>query len=223
LNQQLQNQGFLPRTLITFPKKRKAMPIPRWKDNDDWLRYQTRLKALIDVPVIIDDYTGEITFRKLPLTDSAYNLWFQEANAYYCDLANDGEQELHGQYMRGAENILRIAGIMAAMEECSSVETSQIANAIRVMAFHMSEWENLYARLRCFRDDILEPFQVWEWMCKRRAQHQITRFHPRDLYKSGPQVCRGDTKRTRAILTELVRRNYLKSVGREFEMRPIGA
>ena len=215
LNKQLQAQGFLPRCLVAFPEPTAIPPYSSKVPSPAWDAFQDQIVRILDIPVDLDDVSGSIIFKTLSLDNDAFVLW-RDCHERYRKLANGTKGTLKPQYLRGAEQVKRLAGNLAAIEGCPSVGSDHVANAAELVAFYIREWEWLDAKMRAYGDHASEAQQLWDWM---RAQPQ-TVFNLRNMYQRGPRIIRGNPNRAREIIGELRERGFVRPSGRDYERRP---
>ena len=222
LNRELEAQGLLPRSLIVFPQP--ALHLPSFesqcpKEEDHLSAFQQRIEEFLDIPVLMDQSSGEIDFRPLTMDRQAFQLWRQLAQGYK-QTAFNRKDGLGPYYERAAEHIRRLAGIIALMDGNDFIESCHIANAERLLTFYMEEWSWMRAKLRAHGDYASQAQELWNWMRSRHDTAGEATFNPTDVNRGGPRICRNNITLTRTLFDELVDRGFLRQEGKLYHMRP---
>ncbi|WP_258660098.1 YfjI family protein [Pseudomonas sp. B21-036] len=117
---------------------------------------------------------------------------------------------------KAAANVLRMAGVMAVVEESTALEEVHIQRASTLMDYYLAENQRLTEqeplnKLRAEADCLLR------WLIKKNWPP----FRLRDLTRNGPRFARKSTRYTFELLLQLVTHNWLNNAGDIFEMRHV--
>lgn len=218
----LAGQGFLSRCLPAFPASTMGTRMYRRRVEDARLsRYEAALDALLALPPTINLLTGELNPRALHLTDAAFDAWVAVHDRYERGLLAEFKS-IAEVANKSAEQVLRLAGVQAALEGSPQVQLSHIERAAALMDWHLGEWQRIHVRLVEHRREVALPKQLLDWLEHRRATTGQATFTLRELYKSGPRLVRGRSQLARELLAELVRRGYVRPDSKGYELRPEG-
>jgi hypothetical protein len=219
-NRTLTGQGFLSRCLPAFPPSLIGSRPYRRRTADARLDlFDGALDALLAVPTDLNLITGELTPRPLPLDDTAFDAWVAVHDRMEADLAGD-YRDIVEVANKGPEQVLRLAGVQAALEGAEQVQVPHIERAAQLVNWYLSEWQRLTVRLVEHRREVALPRQLLDWMRRRRAETGQDVFKLRMIYKSGPRMVRGRSQRAQELMNELLRRGYVRMKGTDYELRP---
>jgi len=123
---------------------------------------------------------------------------------------------------KSPDQILRLAGVRAAMEGSTEISADLIEDAAALVHFYNEEWLGLRGRLEAHRREVTEPLALLDWMRKRREETGASRFNVREISRSGPRMVRNNSGHLRTLMQELQRRGYVRLVGADYELRPEG-
>lgn len=117
---------------------------------------------------------------------------------------------------KAAANVLRMAGVLAMVEESTVLEELHIQRASSLMDYYLAEIQRLTEqeprnKLRAEADCLLR------WL----IQKNWPPFRIRDLTRNGPRFARKSTPHTAALLVELITHQRLSNVGDIFEVRHV--
>lgn len=121
---------------------------------------------------------------------------------------------------KAPEQVLRLAGVQAALEGCQQVQLPHIERAAALMDWHLGEWQRIHVRLVAHRREVALPHQLLLWLEHRRATTGQDTFTLREIYKDGPRLVRGQSQLARELLAELVRRGYARPQDKGYVLRP---
>jgi hypothetical protein len=221
-SQTLAGQGFLSRCLPAFPpstigtrKYQRAQSDPRL---DQFYSAQDRL--LLNPPNMVLE-TGELKPEEITLTDDALNAWIEHHDHF--------ERELIGEYQsirqvanKCPEQILRLAGVRAALDGAGQIAREHIEDAAVLLHWYCGEWLAMSSRLVAHRRDVDLPKQLLDWMVQRRLETGQSVFNLREVYRSGPRMVRNKADQARELMAELLRRGYVRPSGKDYALRPEG-
>lgn len=215
----LQGQGILGRCLMTWPTslagQRSYQAIDLSKDAA-LKRYHHRLSALFYQPWSLSA-DGALQLSKLSLSPLARRRWIDLHDAIEAQLGEFGElASVRPSGSKAADNLLRVAGILAVVEESSVVEVDHIQRASALVGYYLTEIQRLteqepVCRVKEEADRLLRWLQVKDWK----------RFSIRDLNRNGPRFARKSSRHAAKLLVELIDHQWLISDGHTFEVRHV--
>ncbi|WP_460062839.1 YfjI family protein [Pseudomonas sp. H2_H09] len=215
----LQGQGILGRCFMTWPTslagQRSYQAVDLSKDAA-LKRYHHRLSALFYQPWSLSA-DGALQLSKLSLSPLARRRWIDLHDAIEAQLGEFGElASVRPSGSKAADNLLRVAGILAVVEESSVVEVDHIQRASALVGYYLTEIQRLteqepVCRVKEEADRLLRWLQVKEW----------TRFSIRELNRNGPRFARKSSRHAAKLLVELIDHQWLISDGHTFEVRHV--
>lgn len=215
----LQGQGILGRCLMTWPTslagQRSYQAVDLSKDAA-LKRYHHRLSALFYQPWSLSA-DGALQLSKLSLSPLARRRWIDLHDAIEAQLGEFGElASVRPSGSKAADNLLRVAGILAVVEESSVVEVDHIQRASALVGYYLTEIQRLteqepVCRVKEEADRLLRWLQVKDWK----------RFSIRDLNRNGPRFARKSSRHAAKLLVELIDHQWLISDGHTFEVRDV--
>ena len=142
----LQGQGILGRCLMTWPTslagQRSYQAVDLSKDAA-LKRYHHRLSALFYQPWSLSA-DGALQLSKLSLSPLARRRWIDLHDAIEAQLGEFGElASVRPSGSKAADNLLRVAGILAVVEESSVVEVDHIQRASALVGYYLTEIQRL--------------------------------------------------------------------------------
>lgn len=215
----LQGQGILGRCLITWPTslagQRSYQAVDLSKDAA-LKRYLHRLSALFHQPWSLSA-DGALRLSPLSLSPLARRRWIDLHDAIEAQLGEFGElASVRPSGSKAADNLLRVAGILAVVEESSVVEVDHIQRASSLVGYYLTEIQRLteqepVCRVKEEADRLLRWLQVKDWK----------RFSIRDLNRNGPRFARKSSRHAAKLLVELLDHQWLITDGHTFEVRHV--
>lgn len=215
----LQGQGILGRCLMTWPTslagQRSYQAVDLSKDAA-LKRYHHRLSALFYQPWSISA-DGALQLSPLTLSPLARRRWIDLHDAIEAQLGEFGElASVRPSGSKAADNLLRVAGILAAVEESSVVEVDHIQRASALVGYYLTEIQRLteqepVCRVKEEADRLLRWLQVKDWK----------RFSIRELNRNGPRFARKSSRHAAKLLVELIDHQWLITDGHIFEVRHV--
>jgi len=216
----INGQGILGRCLISWPERLvgrrlyKAVDLTR---DARIQRYQARITALLDKPLSLQN-DGSLNPDRLELTPSARTAWIDIHDTIECQSGEFGElagiQSVAG---KAAANVLRIAGVLAVIEDAPVVDEPHIQRASTLMDYYLAEIQRLTEQepINTLRE---EADRLLRWL----TQKGWTQFTVRDLNRNGPRFARKSSHHTITLLVELISHSWLDSSdGKTFEVRHV--
>nr|WP_286948637.1 YfjI family protein [Pseudomonas sp. UBA6718] len=215
----MQGQGFLARFLIAWPESLAGTRLYRDADpsRDPRLeRYWQRMSCLLALEHTRDEY-GELSPPNLLLDPAALDAWIAEHDAIELQLGRGGAMhEIKPTAAKGAENLLRIAGVLAVVEGLQSISVELIKRAAALMRWYLAEALRLINPASVDKQ-LLVAQRLIDWL----LINQWHQFEARTLQRMGPVFIRGSAKYRDAILGVLVEHHWLRtSDGRNFSLTP---
>ncbi|WP_347903972.1 YfjI family protein [Pseudomonas purpurea] len=215
----LQGQGILGRCLMTWPTslagQRSYQAVDLSKDAA-LKRYHRRLSALFYQPWSLSA-DGALQLSPLSLSPLARRRWIDLHDAIEAQLGEFGElASVRPSGSKAADNLLRVAGILAVVEESSVVEVDHIQRASALVGYYLTEIQRLteqepVCRVKEEADRLLRWLQVKDWK----------RFSIRELNRNGPRFARKSSRHTAKLLVELIDHQWLITDGHTFEVRHV--
>lgn len=215
----LQGQGILGRCLITWPTslagQRSYQSVDLSKD-PALKRYHHRLSALFHQPWLLSA-DGALRLSPLTLSSLARRRWIDLHDAIEAQLGEFGElASVRPSGSKAADNLLRVASILAVVEERSVVEVDHIQRASALVGYYLTEIQRLteqepVCRVKEEADRLLRWLQVKDWK----------RFSIRELNRIGPRFARKSSRHTAKLLVELIDHQWLITDGHTFEVRHV--
>ncbi|WP_455913765.1 YfjI family protein [Pseudomonas syringae] len=215
----MQGQGIMGRCLMTWPTslagRRSYQSVDLSKDAA-LQRYHHRLAALFQQPWSLSP-DGALQLSLLTLSPLARRRWIDLHDAIEAQLGEFGElASVRPSGSKAADNLLRIAGILAMVEESSVVEVDHIQRASALVGYYLTEIQRLteqepVCRVKEEADRLLRWLQVKDWK----------RFSIRDLNRNGPRFARKSSRHTAKLLVELLDHQWLITDGHTFEVRHV--
>ena len=215
----LQGQGILGRCLMTWPTslagQRSYQAVDLSKDAA-LKRYHHRLSALFYQPWSLS-VDGALQLSTLSLSPLARRRWIDLHDAIEAQLGEFGELAcVRPSGSKAADNLLRVAGILAVVEESSVVEVDHIQRASALVGYYLTEIQRLteqepVCRVKEEADRLLRWLQVKDWK----------RFSIRELNRNGPRFARKSSRHAAKLLVELIDHQWLITDGHTFEVRHV--
>ncbi|RON19777.1 YfjI family protein [Pseudomonas frederiksbergensis] len=215
----LQGQGILGRCLMTWPTSlagQRSYQAVDLSQDPTLKRYHHRLSALFYQPWSLSA-DGALCLSPLSLSPLARRRWIDLHDAIEAQLGEFGElASVRPSGSKAADNLLRVAGILAVVEESSVVEVDHIQRASSLVGYYLTEIQRLteqepVCRVKEEADRLLRWLQVKDWK----------RFSIRDLNRNGPRFARKSSRHAAKLLVELLDHQWLITDGHTFEVRHV--
>lgn len=218
-NPVMQGQGFLARFLIAWPESLAGTRFYRDADpsRDTRLgRYWQRMACLLAQEPIKDE-RGELAPPILVLETAALDLWIAEHDAIERQLGQGGDmQEIKPTAAKGAENLLRIAGVFAVVEGKPTICVELIKRAGELVRWYLGEALRLTNPSKVDQQ-LLQAQRLLDWL----LTNQRHSFDARTLQREGPPFIRKSAKQRDSILAVLVEHRWLSTAdGKVFNLAP---
>ena len=218
-NPVLQGQGFLARFLIAWPQSLAGSRFYRDVDptRDVRLgRYWQRMAYLLALEPPQNEQ-GELAPPALPMGPQSLAAWVIQHDAIEAELGKWGELfEIKPAAAKGGENLLRIAGVLAVVENTDTITLPIIERAGMLVRWYLDEALRLTnptkAELHLFKAQSL-----LDWLLNK-GWHT---FDSRKLQREGPSIARKSAKQRDQLLAVLVEHHQLlTSDGKQFTINP---
>ncbi|MGR3995084.1 YfjI family protein [Pseudomonas sp. 1121_17] len=216
----INGQGILGRCLISWPERLvgrrlyKAIDLTR---DAKVQRYQARIITLLDKPLSLHK-DGSLNPARLELTPSARTAWIDIHDTIECQSGEFGElASIQSVAGKAAANVLRIAGVLAVIEDAKVVGEVHIQRASTLMDYYLAEIQRLTEQepINTLRE---EADRLLRWL----TQKGWNQFTVRDLNRNGPRFARRSSHHTITLLVELITHNWLNSRdAKTFEVRHV--
>ncbi len=215
----LQGQGILGRCLMTWPTSLAGQRSYQAVDlsKDAALKcYHHRLSTLFRQPWSLSP-DGALQLSPLTLSPLARRRWIDLHDAIEAQLGEFGElASVRSSGSKAADNLLRVAGILAVVEESSVVDVDHIQRASTLVGYYLTEIQRLteqepVCRIKEEADRLLRWLKVKEWK----------RFSIRELNRNGPRFARKSSRHAAKLLVELIDHQWLITDGHTFEVRHV--
>ncbi len=202
-NPYTENQGFLPRCLISFPATtagHRPYIEEDFSSHPDFCRYKDRLNVLLDtrLPVMPPpELQNELHPRKIGLSMTAKKVWIAFHDLVDRDICPGRPFEHIKRFAcKAGEHVLRIAGILAIFEcpDVTVIEVEYISRAIKLMNYYLSELLRIQGYLMI--DPSLALAQKTLLHFRNREKELVTL---KEVYQYGPLAIR-NSKRAREIM-----------------------
>lgn len=171
----LNEQGFLPRFLLTWPKSLKGERFYRGTNPSEDPRlhvYWSRMTDLLSRPVLITE-EGQLELRVLTLDKEARQAWIAAYNAIERELGAHGELvDIAAYGSKAAEIAARIAGVLAFTEnpECTEIALRHVECGVAVIRHSLDTLMAVRARTRV-NPQLLEAEQLRNWLLERTKDY----------------------------------------------------
>lgn len=211
----MQGQGFLARFLIAWPESLAGTRLYRDVDpsKDKCLGdYHKRITKLLEKEPTKDE-RGELTPPTLTLSPVALRAWITEYDAIERQLGCGGDMKaIKPTAAKGAENLLRIAGVFAVIEGHQTIHPGLIERAAVLMHWYLAEALRLTIPTQV-NPQLLQAQHLLDWV-KSRGWHE---FHRDQLGAQGPT--RGNAKLRDELLAILLSHyQVLSADGKNFQL-----
>lgn len=207
-NTTLQDQGLLSRCLIVKPESTVGSRLYKnvnLNENQDIKNYRAKMREILDMPLPINQpEKNELEVRPLKIQSNAYETWKLFHNEVEKKL-KDGESffVIRGFGAKAAEQSLRIAGVLALVEdiEASEIKEQHLLAAIFLMEYYLSEALRLQG-MSVLNPDLLKAKKLATW-CQ-----QFKVVYASQIYQLGPSFCR-DKETALKLIDILMKHGYL--------------
>lgn len=165
------------------------------------------------------DESGGLAPRALPIEPQALKIWIAAHDRIEQQLGRGGDlQEIKATAAKGAENLLRIAGIMAVVEESGTLTPALIERAAVLVTWYLDEALRVGHPVKV-EARLLQAQRLLDWLRANEWQS----FEARDLQRKGPRFARKSATLLKELLGILVEHRQLLLVdGRVFRLVPGG-
>lgn len=205
----MQGQGFLARFLVSWPESLAGSRLYRSIDlNADPCmgHYWQRMTELLKKPLNLNDQ-GELDPRSITLTPEAKALWIAEHDRIEGQLGRLGDYaDIKAVGSKAAEQILRIAGVLAVVDDQASVDSNILQRAIELGRWYLGEALRLCYPVR--QDpELVKAQKLIDWLHAKGW----TEFDARTLQREGPSFVRKSAHTRNRLLNKLVIARHLSA------------
>ena len=207
----LQGQGFLPRFLLSWSESIAGTRLYNYKDATQepaLLHYWDVIQACLNEPLPDEKHPP----RTIPLSPEAKDFWVKSYNAIESALSEEGKlTEIKATASKAAENIARIAGVLALIDnlEAYEIELKHIEQAVNLEQYYLNEALRLN-KTDSQSDDLNNAQTLLDWMKLQQSKlfslRQVTRNGPR-----GSGIRKGKAA-AQKLITTLVEHNWLTNL-----------
>ena len=212
-------QGILGRCLISWPERLVGQRLYKAVDltRDPKVRlYQQRISALMQKPWS-RHRDGGLNPAVLELNSRARQAWIDIHDTIECQSGEFGELgSVQSTAGKAAANVLRIAGVLAMIEQSGALEETHIQRASTVIDYYLAEIQRLTEQ-EPLNNRRAEADRLLRWLIEKNWSP----FSLRDLTRNGPRFARKSVKHTAALLVELIDHRWLNTDGKTFEVRHV--
>ncbi|WP_048708732.1 DUF3987 domain-containing protein [Microvirga massiliensis] len=212
-------QGFVGRFLITMPESRIGMRIIRESGagNDPrLLEFERAMRQLLQAPLLLQEGSQNVLDPPdLHFSGEAWELWRQAAQVLENGSGADGPwRPIQATALKMGENIARIAGILALLEDPEAVEISGgiMASAIAIGNFYLQEALRIVGQKQGLDDEADAVKKLAVWLTGVWKGELIS---PRIIQQRGPNDLRDSAEITRARVATLIAQGVLEPVGED--------
>lgn len=218
-NPLLQGQGFLARFLIAWPQSLAGSRFYRDVDpmRDVRLgRYWQRMAHLLALEPPQNEQ-GELAPPALPMGPQSLAAWVAQHDAIEAELGKWGELfEIKPAAAKGGENLLRIAGVLAVVENAGTITLPIIERAGMLVRWHLDEAMRLTNPTKV-EPHLFKAQSLLDWLLNKGWYT----FDSRKLQRAGPSIARKTAKQRDQLLAVLVEHHQLlTSDGKHFTINP---
>ncbi|MCX7356530.1 MAG: YfjI family protein [Alphaproteobacteria bacterium] len=211
----LRAQGLFSRTLTCEPVStigQRPFRAPLEANRVILARYHVRIGELIEMECAHADAPNELTPLALELSADALNVWTAFHDAVEATLAVGGKLEgLRGFGAKLAENVLRIAGVIAVVERAETIDEEYMRRAVKLGDYYAGEAVRGAERAAIGADMALaEKARLWLTDATRWEASTVTL---RQFMQSAPNRARRPKAKAETIIAILVEHGWLTPNG----------
>ena len=217
----LQGQGFLARFLLAWPQSLAGTRFYRDLDPDHDSRMVRYWRCMAQLLALVppQDERGGLAPKALPMDAPALQAWIAEHDRIEVQLGCDGDlQEIKATAAKGAENLLRIAGVMAVVEESGTISLALVERAAVLVEWYLAEALRVGHPIKV-EARLLQAQRLLDWLRANNWQS----FEMRELQRKGPRFARKSAQQLKELLGILIEHHHLLSAdGRVLRLVPGG-
>ncbi len=203
----LRAQGLFSRTLICEPAStigERLFRAPLEANRAKLALYHARIRELIEKECPHAGVANELTPSALQLSAEALSVWTAFHDAVEMSLAVGGIMEgLRGFGAKLAENVLRMAGVMAVIEGADAIDAAHMRRAVTLGEYYAGEAVRSAERA-AIGADMAHAERCRVWLTERWSSPEVTL---RDFMQSAPRP-RSKSK-AEAMIAILVEHGWL--------------
>jgi hypothetical protein len=210
-------QGFVPRFLITMPETRIGQRVVRKnlsRDDHRLTDFDCAIRRLLNASLPIRQGThNELDPPALLLSEGAWELWQEAAQNLENNCGEDGYwAPIRGSALRMGENIARLAGIFALIDDPSAEEVSAeiMLGAIRVGEFYLAEAMRIVGHGQGLDPEAEAVKALARWLTEKWAEPLIS---PTLIQQHAPNSLRGNIETIHSRVAALQKIGVLEWAG----------
>lgn len=212
-NRLIQEQGLLSRCLITYPEStigNRPYKDFDWKNNPAFENYYKLITKIMNEEMPVSSKgKNELLPRKLHLDAVAKNHWITFYNYVEVEMKSNAKfSQIRGFASKAPEQVLRIAGILALLEDLSvtTIKSNHVQAAICLVEYYLSEALRLSGTAH-INTDLLDANELLIWCQQNRKIVYLA-----DLNQCGPNRFR-DSSTLKKLIDILECHGWLISMG----------
>lgn len=207
--------GFLPRFLICEPPSAIGARLQRLMRRDDGAlhAFAARMRAVLETPLPMDEFTRELSPRLLPLAPEARAMLAEYADHVEREQAAGGSYaNVTGYASKAAEQATRIAGVLTAWFDLAAprVDLDSMENGIALTRFYLGEAARL-ADAATVSEEIDRAERLREWLIEDWEHPEIL---PSEVVQRAPIRALRESPVARAALVLLEKHGWLVALGK---------
>lgn len=216
----MQGQGFLARFLVAWPESLAGTRFYRNADpfkDARLVRYWQCMAHLLSLALPLDE-AGQLSPPALSLEQDAMAAWISTHDEIEVELGKGGDlQEIKPTAAKGAENVLRIAGVLAVIEQTGAITQPIDERAAALVHWYLAEALRLCSPAKA-EPHLTQAQRLFDWLLAKGWYS----FESRALQREGPRFARKSAAQRDQLLSVLVKHHYLlSSDGRQFRINPM--
>ncbi|MCW3149289.1 YfjI family protein [Stutzerimonas stutzeri] len=216
----MRGQGFLARFLIAWPQSLAGTRFYRNSDPNLDVRlvsYWERMTQLLQLEPRVND-RGDLDPPTLMMDTPAKAVWIEAHDAIEAGLGRGGDlQEIKATAAKSGEHILRIAGVLAIVENTSVLTRPIVERAAVLVRWYLAEALRLTSPV-AVEPHLLLAQQLLDWFIERGW----STFDARTLQRDGPRFARKSARQRDLLLATLtLHRQVLTSDGKHYRVNPL--
>ncbi len=207
----LAGQGYLARFLICHPESKKGQRFhsERKPGTDEALRlYNDRVLRILQRPLpVVEGTQNTLEPRKINMSPKAQEVWTQFSDDVEAKQAEGAELRRISEFAsKAGEHVLRIAGVIALVEDISTEEVSvdHVTRAIAIVGFYITEALRIHDA-GYVSPEIAQAQRLLDWLRTNWTEDFVSLP---EIYQRGPSSIR-ERKIARAAVNTLVEHGWL--------------
>ena len=165
------------------------------------------------------EVTNELEPRELPLTPDAKSEWIIFHDKLDKAVAESGKYYLIRRTAnKGAEQVLRLAGILTVFDDCDALEISlnTLRRSIVLIEYYLDEAVRI-EEMGFIDEELKIAEHALAWMRKRTAQEPDKHFSLQEVYQGAPSKVRSK-KSAEKVLAILEEHNLIEKINTKWRV-----